>query len=130
MNLVRKIKLSKIIPVSFSETELEIIDLLEVNLSNLVEFKTTEYTHQTYYMNKNGEMIFYRDFIYKEINFRHNLWEKLILLNVNKITIKYFLKLKLNMDVSSDIINNTSYTWITNSIEEMYKFENGCKKKQ
>ena len=57
MNLIRKIKISEIVPVEFSKTEQEIIELFNDKLKDLVVFIDESYPHEINYMKSDGTVI-------------------------------------------------------------------------
>ena len=57
MNLIRKIKISEIVPVEFSKTEQEIIELFNEKLSDLVVFIDESYPDEINYMKSDGSGI-------------------------------------------------------------------------
>ena len=60
MNLIRKLKISEIVPVDFTEEELEIIKLFDDNLKDLTIFIQDGYPLRINYM-KNGSWIMQQD---------------------------------------------------------------------
>ena len=89
-NLLRKIKLNTLIPISFSKEEQELIDLLEINFSETVEFTIGIFHYYMYC----GKCIFEYD-----ERFPKNLW----ILNENIIK---KLKRYSNSDVCKDFIKD------------------------
>ena len=61
MNLIRKIKISEIVPVEFSKTEQEIIELFNDKLKDLVVFIDESYPHEINYMKSDGTVIMQQD---------------------------------------------------------------------
>ena len=78
MNLVRKIKISKITNIPLSGNEKEIVDFIKLQLSNLTTFKIITQPFSTYYMNSNGNVMIYYDSENDRMGIRWlNFWEKL-----------------------------------------------------
>ena len=61
MNIIRKLKISEIVPVKFTETEQKIIDLFNDKLSDLVEFIDELNTDEINYMKTDGTCIMQQD---------------------------------------------------------------------
>ena len=61
MNLIRKLKISDIVPVEFSELEQGIIDLFNDNLSDLVVFIDESKPDEINYMKSDGTFIMQQD---------------------------------------------------------------------
>lgn len=107
MNLIRKLKISSITTVEFSELENEIIFYIEEKLKDLTTFKMKGFPNTIYYMNKEGEWVLEQDNIhdilcvnldhYTSIFYqKHKLKRK-----HTKFILKYFiekiLKIKINI---------------------------------
>ena len=61
MNLIRKLKISEIVPVEFTETEQKIIELFNYNLKDLVVFIDESYPDEINYMKTDGTFIMRQD---------------------------------------------------------------------
>ena len=61
MNLIRKLKLSEILPINFTEHEQEIIDLFNEKLSDLVVFIDESEPSKINYMKLDGTCILQQD---------------------------------------------------------------------
>ena len=70
MNIIRKLKISEMVPVKFTEHEQGIIDLFNDNLSDLVVFIDESNSNKINYMKPNGTFIMQQD------NYSDILWVK------------------------------------------------------
>ena len=61
MNIIRKLKISEMVPVKFTEHEQGIIDLFNDNLSDLVVFIDESNSNKINYMKPNGTFIMQQD---------------------------------------------------------------------
>ncbi len=61
MNLVRKIKISKLISVEFTEIETEIIEFINSKLSDLIPYKYTNLPKSMFYMSPAGKWLLEQD---------------------------------------------------------------------
>ncbi len=103
MNLVRKIKLNKIISISFTTEELEVISFLKENLKDLIVYKSDyDYPYKTFYLNKNGKYVFDIDNDFLSLN-------ESIFHNIKKVLGYYDLKIFLKYMIGNYIKKDISY---------------------
>lgn len=77
MNLIRKIKISKLVD-NLTDTEKEIIDFIKGKLDDLIPFKWDEYPLSMFYMNSNGEWVLEQDNKNDVLWIKHyNFWQVL-----------------------------------------------------
>lgn len=110
MNLVRKIKISKLTEVEFSETELEIINFIKTNLVDLIPFTIDNYNQSIFYMNEKCDWIFDYDSKYKVIWIRHDSFINLLehKYKIKTIDIKYLIT-----DIFTNIFKMDVYNFIS-----------------
>lgn len=124
MNLLRKIKFSKLIKVSFSETELEILNFINSKISNLISFQIETKPDIIFYMNSEGLYILEQDNKNDRLGVRYlEFWKVLH----DKYKIQYnevqkILKFMLKEDFKHKI--GTPYIALSSTailVEEFYK---------
>ncbi len=116
MNLVRKIKISKITEVNFTEIETEIINFVNSKLDDLIPFKYEKYPKSIFYMSPEGKWLLEQDDKNDRLYVRYNnFWEvlndKYKMINSEiQYTLKYMVEQYFEKKVSSlwYSINTTS----------------------
>ena len=93
MNILRKVKLSEIVDVKFTPEELDLVNSINTNLSNLILYKYKDYPERDFYINKDSNLCVLEhhkvtDIIYVNVN---------ILTIINTDLIEYFIKKKCNI---------------------------------
>lgn len=107
MNLVRKIKISKLTDVSFTDEEKEIVDFIKSKLDDLIPFKWDKYPLSIFYMNSKGDYILEQDDKRDSLFVRWNgfwrvLHDKYSIDNTNiKVLIKYMVEQAFKEKVST-----------------------------
>ncbi len=124
MNLVRKIKISKITSVEFTEKEKEIIDFINSKLSDLIPFKHDNYPLSIFYMSSNGKWILEQDNNIDRLYIRFdNFWQVLqtkysMGYNDIQILLQYMVEQAFKEKVTSLRIRGRSKD---NQIEQSFK---------
>lgn len=78
MNLIRKLKISKLTNVIFTDIEKEIIDFINSKLTNLIPFQLEYDSVTIYHMNSEGVCLLIEDIECDELWFRYyGFWDKL-----------------------------------------------------
>ena len=78
MNLIRKLKISDIVPIEFTKQELEIVNLFNDKLSDLIIFINESYPDEINYMKPDGSWIMQQDNKYDRLWIRYDgFWEVL-----------------------------------------------------
>ncbi len=120
MELVRKLKINKLTPVSFTEEEKEILDFVKSRISSLTVF---EYKSSIYYINNDNQWILEQDSEHNMIWVRwEDFWkvlERKYKISDKDISIflKWIIKDNLKCKISEVYYNYThSYT----SIEQFF----------
>ena len=72
MNLVRKLKISKVIPIEFTDQEKIVLNFLTDKLSHLTPYSFTKYPLVIYYMNEQGDWLFILNLEIKRITIKHS----------------------------------------------------------
>ena len=109
MNLIRKLKISDIVAVEFTEIEQEIIDLFKNNLSDLIIFVDDSKPDEINYLKSDGTFIIQQDNKSDMLWIRYDGFWEVLYLNYKlnhfdiKILMKYMIEriLKQNISVSS-----------------------------
>ncbi len=121
MELVRKLKINKLTPVSFTEEEKEILEFTKSRISYLTIF---EYRKSIYYMNNDGEWILELDSEYPMLWVRwEDFWKVLekkykICDKDISIFLKWIIRDNLKSEIPEVYYNSSlSYT----SIEQVFK---------
>ena len=129
MNIVRKIKISHLIDMEYTEDELKILDIINDILENMVEYTPTFADKSIFYMNKTTgnyifeinnikDKLFINGIIYREINTLTNNIK--IIQDIIEFIIKKFIYMNKNyiINVGKDEISFTENSFkIENSIE-------------
>ena len=94
MNLIRKLKISDIVAVEFTEIEQEIIDLFKNNLSDLIIFVDDSKPDEINYLKSDGTFIIQQDNKSDMLWIRYDgFWEVLYLnYKLNHFDIKILMK--------------------------------------
>ena len=135
MNLVRKLKISKVIPVKFTELENKFIDLLNDKLDGLICINMDDYIGYEFFINKKFEFIMYIKTIQRVVIFTKPIKDfmsfNILTENDLKEYIKYFFKCsgKINFfddNYYEDIIFDTGdyeYEDVTTKLKNKYLTE-------
>ena len=116
MNLVRKLKISKIMPIEFSDSERKLMDVMDVMFDNLICIELDNFSDNVFYLNNDLQFLFYT-FPYKNSNnyvltnhITKNICFGTMQDSVIKNYICYYIGCLLNHDTTnSDIGFSTSY---------------------
>lgn len=105
MNIVRKIRLSKLDCYQIKESEKELFDFVETSLLRLKCVRLTEYPEYDMYFNSEGKNIF-----------QHDLKNNYLYINYNLIWLKFETDFGYNYDKIKEIVKNVA--------EQGYKLKN------
>ena len=126
MNLIRKLKISDIVPVDFTESEQFIIDLFNDKLSDLIIFIDESRPNEINYMKPDGSRIMQLDNKSKKLWIRFDgLWEVLkIKFSMEhsdiQILVKYMVERSFKIKVSPPFQSTAP---ITDMVERSFKIK-------
>ena len=124
MNIIRKLKISDIVPVEFSELEQGIIDIFNDNLSDLVVFIDESKPDEINYMKSDGTFIMQQDNKNHILRVRYKgFWEVLeskfsMKYSDIQILIQYMIERAFKIKVS---IPQQIYRLILHRVERAFK---------
>ena len=126
MNLIRKLKISEIVPVEFNHLELKIINLFNDKLLDLIVFINDSKPNEINYMKADGSFILQHNMKNDRLYVKYEGFFKTLHndYHIKKIDLKnllyFFIKCNLNIESSQIFITRNRLVKI---IEKSYKYE-------
>ena len=122
-NLIRKLKISEIVPVEFTESELKIVKLFDDNLKDLTIFIQDEYPNHVNYMKPDGSWLFQIE-LNDKIFVDYNFYESLLKLNSNYDQIQLLIMYMVERILKIKVYKLMKLLVKPDGIESSYKLKN------
>ena len=104
MNIIRKLKISKLVNVEFTDMENNLLEFINDKLSNLSVYHSQKHHYSTFYMSQTGEYVLeeIRDTEIVHVNYR-NIWSVLEReYGMNRDKIVHFLKYMIEVNLKHE----------------------------